>query len=581
MTIKLIDYIFEENETLYFDLEALEAYADIATKIAEDNNEDDFQAKRKRLYEELEKRFDSSEDDFVRLVIAYSFISGTYFMINGLNTPGKLDKYSGKRYTEFVTTITNNAIEIAQTLIKNEIQYRFSTDLIGIALKVENKQTKNDIANKVNEFVKQTVLSKDEAELSVKKVHFLIPAINLLLEYKEFRNTSLLLKIDEMLDFAIEQGDTAASERSKCNSMGFDCLFPGVFELKIQYCQKSNNTDKEKINEVVRSFADTYVNLAKSRRDIGEVNLQMAIQHYENAVKIYVKYGLNDELKVVKKFLDEAKQELENWNNPHSISREYNLMDYFPKEYPEQLNECLKVFEKLDINNKIQTLLSNNQPVPLISKSDVSKFRNKRKQSNQFSEIFPVNIVNEKGHTIFYGDSEECKESYALYNYIQIFSVPLWSDFLTNIFEQQVQLDFTELFSSIGSLSKRSHLFSKAYELFFSGDIYSALYILVPQVEWWFREIAYQAGEQTSNLNYFPTEYAKTLAPIFATDALKKYLGEEQHWLFEQLMTKEPMNIRNKIAHGLDLNDNGFCVYYALCVFKLVISEGAIESKDV
>ncbi|MCH5002080.1 DUF4209 domain-containing protein [Listeria monocytogenes] len=581
MTIKLIDYIFEGNETLYFELVALEVYEDIATKIVEDNNEDDFQAKRKKLYEELEKRFDSSEDDFVRLVIAYSFISGTYFMINGLSTTGKLDKYSGKRYTEFVTTITNNAIEIAQTLIKNEIQYRFATDLIGIALKVANKQTKNDIANKVNEFVKQTILSKDEAELSVKKVHFLIPAINLLLEYKEFRNTSLLLKIDEMLGFAIEQGDTAASERSKCNSMGFDCLFPGVFELKIQYCQKSNNTDKEKINEVVRSFADTYVNLAKSRRDIGEVNLQMAIQHYENAVKIYVKYGFNDELKVVKKLLDEAKQELENWNNPHSISREYNLMDYFPKEYHEQLNEWLKVFEKLDINNKIQTLLSNNQLVPLISKSDVSKFRNRRKQSNQFSEIFPVNIVNEKGHTIFYGDSEECKESYALYNYIQIFSVPLWSHFLTNIFEQQVQLDFTELFSSIGSLSKRSHLFSKAYELFFSGDIYSALYILVPQVEWWFREIAYQAGEQTSNLNYFPTEHAKTLAPIFATDALKKYLGEEQHWLFEQLMTKEPMNIRNKIAHGLDLNDNGFCVYYALCVFKLVIREGGIESEDV
>ncbi|EDO0512859.1 hypothetical protein GN336_02490 [Listeria monocytogenes] len=300
MTIKLMDYIFEENETLYFNLVALEAYADIATKIAEDSNEDDFQVKRKRLYEELEKRFDSSEDDFVRLVIAYSFISGMYFMKNGLNTTGKLDKYSGKRYTEFVTTITNNAIDIAQTLIKNEIQYRFATDLIGIALEVSNKQTKNSIANKVNEFVKQTILSKDEAELSVKKVDFLIPAINLLLEYKEFRTTDLLLKIDEMLEFSIKQGDTAASERSKYNSMGFDCLFPGVFELKIQYCQKSNNTDKEKINEVVRSFADTYLNLAESRRDTEDINLQVAIHHYENVVKLYVEYGFNEELKMVK-----------------------------------------------------------------------------------------------------------------------------------------------------------------------------------------------------------------------------------------------------------------------------------------
>ncbi|EPM6849795.1 hypothetical protein ACTPF5_002457 [Enterococcus faecalis] len=581
MTIKLIDYIFEGNETLYFEVVALEVYEDIAAKIAEDNNEDDFQAKRKKLYEELAKRFDSSEDDFVRLVIAYSFISGTYFMINGLSTTGKLDKYSGKRYTEFVTTITNNAIEIAQTLIKNEIQYRFATDLIGIALEVANKQTKNDIANKVNEFVKQTILSKDEAELSVKKVHFLIPAINLLLEYKEFRNTSLLLKIDEILDFAIEQGDTAVSERSKFNAMGFDCLFPGVFELKIQYCQKSNNTDKEKINEVVRSFADTYLNLAESRRDLGDVNLQVAIQHYENAVSLYVKYGFNEDLKIVKRLLDETKQELENWNNPLSISRKHNLMDDLTVTQYEQLNKWLKELKQLDINDKVKMLLFDEQIVPRISKKDITKFRNERKKSNQFSEIFAVDIVNEKGHTIFHSDTEESKESYALYNYIQKKGAESWSHFLINIFEQHEYLDFSNLFKFDEILSKRSYLFSKAYELFFSGDIYSALYILVPQIEWWFREIAYQEGEQISNLNYFPTEQAKTLTPIFDTVSLKKYLGEDQHWLFEQLMIKEPMNIRNKIAHGIDLNDNGFCSYFALCVLKLVIKKGGFNRDNI
>ncbi|EOC9188945.1 hypothetical protein ACJB9C_001030 [Listeria monocytogenes] len=581
MTIKLMDYIFEENETLYFNLVALEAYADIATKIAEDSNEDDFQVKRKRLYEELEKRFDSSEDDFVRLVIAYSFISGMYFMKNGLNTTGKLDKYSGKRYTEFVTTITNNAIDIAQTLIKNEIQYRFATDLIGIALEVSNKQTKNSIANKVNEFVKQTILSKDEAELSVKKVDFLIPAINLLLEYKEFRTTDLLLKIDEMLEFSIKQGDTAASERSKYNSMGFDCLFPGVFELKIQYCQKSNNTDKEKINEVVRSFADTYLNLAESRRDTEDINLQVAIHHYENVVKLYVEYGFNEELKMVKRLLDETKQELENWDNPLSISKKHNLMDDLTVFQHEQLNIWLKDLKQLDINGKIKLLLFDDQIVPSISKKDISKFRNERKESNQFSEIFTVDIVNEKGHTIFHRDTEESKESYALYNYIQKLGAESWSHILINIFEQHGCLDLSNLFNFDETLSKRSYLFSKAYELFFSGDVYSALYILVPQVEWWFREIAYQEGEQISNLNYFPTEQAKTLTPIFNTTALKEYLDEDEHWLFEQLMTKEPMNIRNKIAHGIDLNDNGFCPYFALSVLKLVIKKGGFKCDDI
>ncbi len=95
--------------------------------------------------------------------------------------------------------------------------------------------------------------------------------------------------------------------------MGFDCIFPSVFELKIRYCQKLNNKDKTKINEVVKSFAETYETLAKSRRYIGEVNLQVTIHHYENAVKLYAKYGFDDELKAVKKLLDETKQELENW----------------------------------------------------------------------------------------------------------------------------------------------------------------------------------------------------------------------------------------------------------------------------
>lgn len=577
MKENLLDYIIRSDKTLYFELIALEVYEDTSKKIAEDDTEDDFHAKRKQLYIELEKRFDSSNDTFVRLVIAYSFISGTYFMTNGLNITGRLDKYSDKRYTEFVSTVIDSALNITQKLVKKEIQYRFSTDLIGIALELSSNQNKEVIINQVNEFVSQTSLSNDKV-LSVKKVEFLVPAIKLLIEDKKFRTSNLEKKINEILDFSIEQGDTALSERAKYNQMGFDCIFPSVFELKIRYCQKLNNKDKTKINEVVKSFAETYETLAKSRRYIGEVNLQVAIHHYENAVKIYAKYGFNNELKVIKKFLDETKQELENWDNPHSISRKYNLMDYFPEAYHIQLEEWLQEFTQLDFNAQIQTLLST---VPIISKTDISNFRDEGKEVNQFSEIFPVNIVNEKGHTIFYGDSEECKESYALYNYIQIFGAVLWTHLLTKVFEQQTHLDFTELFNSDENLSKRSHLFSKAYELFFCGDIYSALYILVPQVEWWFREIAYQAGEQTSSLNYFPTEQAKTLSPIFNTNALKEYLGEDWHWLFEQLMTKEPMNIRNKIAHGLELNDNGFCAYFALCVFKLISSKKLeIKGRD-
>lgn len=577
MTTNLVDYIINSDEVLHFELVALSVYEDILKKIAENDDKGVFRSNRKLLYAELEKQFDSSNDDFVRLVIAYSLISGTYFMINGLNTTGKLDRYSGNRYTEFTSTAIDNAMDITQKLLKKEIQYRVATDLIEIALELSTKQKKKDIINEVNEFVNRISLS-DDAILSVKKTVFLVTAINLLIENKKFRTLNLEEKINEVLDFAIEQGDTAQSERSKYNKLGFDCIFPPVFELKIRYYQKLDNKDKIKINEVVKAFAETYENLGKSRKEMGDVHLQVAVNHYEKAVEIYSQHGFTDNLKVAKQLLDETKQELQHWDNPHSIVRKQNLRDYLPVYYPKQLKEFLNEFEQLDINEQIQILISNEQIVPIINKADISKVRAGNKKVNKFSEIFPISMANEKEHTIFHSDREESKESYALYKHIQMSGSVLWMHLLINIFEKKNYIDFSEIFDSDEHLSKHSNLFSKAYELFFYGDIYSALHILVPQVEWWFRDIAYQAGEQISNLNHFPIEQAKTLTPIFNTNTLKEYLGEDCHWLFEQLLTKEPMNIRNKIAHGLELNDNGFCAYFALCILKLVVNK-TLESK--
>lgn len=569
------DYILNNGNTLHFEHLALDVYNDIVKLIAEDSSTNGFQEKREKLYTELEKQLDSSKDDFVRLVISYSLISGNYFMYNGLSVSGKLDRYSGERYTEFTSIAIENAMKIVKKLLENEVQYRLAVNLIEIALELSNKKNKKKIVEEINDFVYKISID-DNRPLSVKKIEFLVPAINLLLEDTTFRTINLVTKIDEMLDFSIKQGDTAPSERSKYNQIGFDCIFPPVFELKIKYYQKLDSKDKTQTNEVIKSFAKTYEDLAQSRKKMGDVHLQVAVHHYENAVGIYSQHGITDELKVAKQLLDETKQELKQWNNPQSFVREQNLMDYLPKVYRTQLNEWLKEFEQLDVNEQIQILISDEQVVPFINKAEITRLRAESKKVNQFSEVFPVHIVNEKEHIIFYGDNEEKKESYALYEHIQRFGAVLWTHLLLNIFEKKSVVGFTEIFDSDELLSKRSHLFSKAYELFFYGDIYSALYILVPQVEWWFREIAYQEGEQISNLNYFPIEQAKTLTPIFNTSALKKYLGEDCHWLFEQLMTKEPMNIRNKIAHGLELNDNGFCAYFALCILKLVINKKVI-----
>ncbi len=222
----------------------------------------------------------------------------------------------------------------------------------------------------------------------------------------------------------------------------------------------------------------------------------------------------------------------------------------------------------MTVNNQIIFLL---ETVSFITQEDVQKTRGLSKLKNAFSEIFTTTFTNEAEQTIFEDSGEEEKISLSLYRYIQFNGAPMWMHLLGVMWKTKYSIDFKELISKNKLLTPRENLFNKAFTLFFEGDVYSAVYILCPQVEWWFREVARQSGEQTSNLKSFPIEQSKTLTPIFGTEALKKYLGIEKHWLLEQLMMHEPMNIRNKAAHGLDFHDNGYCAYFVLCVMKLIL----------
>ena len=74
----------------------------------------------------------------------------------------------------------------------------------------------------------------------------------------------------------------------------------------------------------------------------------------------------------------------------------------------------------------------------------------------------------------------------------------------------------------------------------------------------------------TANLENPRIEKQRTLGAIFELDETKEFLGD-MHWLLEQLMVTEPMNLRNKITHGLELNDNGYSIYFILCVIKLML----------
>lgn len=567
MTNNWLKTFEDSTKNLLYDIIALEVYDDIFQKIAGDDSLDNPASKREKFYTELESKYDKTTDPFTKLVIAQSFITGDYHVSTGLSRLGTLEVYkghNGKRYNEFSNQLYDSIVNIVEYLVSNNRQFILAHQIMNIAIQRDNKR---ELKDRILSLVNKIKLGTNEG-LTVTKIEFLVVAINYLLEDKAYRTPGLLSKIDDMLEFSVNQGDTAKSEKATYNIMGFDCIFPAVYGLKIKYYRKLNDTLQEK--EVIKKFAETYETLGEKRFKKGDAsNIEVAIFHYENAVALYQQYGFKSELSIAKQNLDYFKQKLFNMPNPNSIHRHRNLLNYLTDTEQDKINKLLEDFSKLTTHHRVQQLL---KYLPRITKRQISQLRKQNKQNNPFLELFPVEILNEYEQTIFIADTEESKESYALFEHIQK-NMILCGLMLKEIIEKNKTIDFSRFIDEVESISKRRYLFIKAFELFFNGEIYAALYILTPQVEWWFREITYNAGGQTSNLNDFPTEQAKTLTPIFESSELKEFLGEEQHWLFEQLMNKEPMNIRNKVAHGLELHDNGHCVYFILCILKLIVEK--------
>ncbi|ARU92260.1 hypothetical protein SCLARK_001815 [Spiroplasma clarkii] len=137
-------------------------------------------------------------------------------------------------------------LKIVDILLENEVQYTLISEMLGMVLGTSNNDEKTQIKEKLKKWVEITNFTDDE-ELSVKKFWFLVKAISTLLDYKDVnQNPDILLKIDNMIEFSKGQGDTAKSNRSKFNQMGFDCIFPPAFDLKMKYYQKNGNKESEK-----------------------------------------------------------------------------------------------------------------------------------------------------------------------------------------------------------------------------------------------------------------------------------------------------------------------------------------------
>lgn len=528
-----------------------------------------FQNSKEVFFKRLEKILDKSTNVFEKFVISYSFVTGNYF--SNLNL-GQYKGKSGKRINDFVDIVIDSAIELSSFLLENNVQYSLNRQILEALLEMPIKSTKkiDEINDKFFDWIESVEIEDNmEDEIFISKYFFLVFLLKHLLESKKFKNKEKLqTKIDNLIKLVSFQKQI---KEKKPLSLEYknEFIFSEAYYLKIRYMQKKVNISKEK--NVALELAETYEWLGNERNSIqSDINQRVSIDHYKKAVEIYNKYGMKDSLSSAKRKLDELKAR--DFEEHSQLIRRAGLGQ------SEELTRIMDNFKCLNIIQKINQICDQTL---VFSKDIIKQNRINAQEVNPFYDRFSHSMLNKNGQTVYTNETEEDKESLALYDSIGTF-IQVISPFLQVIFfenrTKEEGVDFGDLLNTLPSeLGERKYLFQRSFDLFLIGDYICALHLLVPQVENWFRQEAYRKGGQTSNIDKnVSKESAKTLTPIFELEELMNFLGEEYHWIFNQIMVKEPMNLRNKIAHGLELNDNGFGLYFILLVLKLLI----VKSKE-
>jgi len=556
----VIESFIECSETLYLNVLGTKFYE--SEELLTDHTS--LQNSKEVFLKRLEKKLDKSTNVFEKFIISYSFVTGNYFSNPNI---GQYKGNSGKRFNDFVDIVIDSAIKLSSFLLENNVQYSLNQQILEALLEtpIKNTQKIGEINDKFLDWIELVEIEDAmEDEIFISKYSFLVFLLKHLLESKKFKNKEKLqTRIDNLIKLVSFQKQIKEKKPLSLESKN-EFIFSEAYYLKIRYIQKKVNISEEK--NVALELAETYEWLGNERSSIqSDINQRISILHYRKAVEIYNKYGLKDSLSSAKRKLDELKaKDFEEHSQP------------IRRAGIGQSEELTRLMDNFKCLNIIQRIIYICTQTTIFTKDMIKQNRIKDQEINPFYDRFSHSILNRSGQTIYTNGTEEEKESLALYNSIGVF-IQVISPFIQEMFSENITkkegVDFGDLLNTLPSeLEERKYLFQRSFDLFLIGDYICALHLLVPQVENWFRKEAYRKGGQTSNIDKdVSKESAKTLTPIFELEELMNFLGEEYHWIFNQIMVKEPMNLRNKIAHGIELNDNGFGLYFILLVLKLLI----------
>lgn len=120
----------------------------------------------------------------------------------------------------------------------------------------------------------------------------------------------------------------------------------------------------------------------------------------------------------------------------------------------------------------------------------------------------------------------------------------------------------------------RENIVRKGIYAVVTGDYYSALHILAPQVENIFRTLAEEVGALTVTLGKDGTSMEKVLSSVFDLPELVDCYDGDILFTFKGLLNEQSgANIRNKIAHGI-MNEStafsGASIYFLCATIKIL-----------
>lgn len=349
-----------------------------------------------------------------------------------------------------------------------------------------------------------------------------------------------------------------------------------VLELLLKRLKR----DKDVLSAEQR-LATYYAELASKQKTQGVNGTYQAIDNLQKAYNIFRKLKNQDEIFRIRK-------EIENLQNVAVAN-----MPSIPFEFEtKQIYASVKqLFERLSLQEKIVQL---GRIVMIYHVEDVKTQVLMQQREFIFKSMFGNCILDKRGHTIeiipplSLDDPEADSETLFKHMVQYVTERRLLGEtiILGYAFKLlQCETPFTaDQFNFLTDNNPiipegRSNIIKIGLHVGLTGDLYTAMHILLPQTEHIFRNLVFMCGDTVTFLKEDGTEDYKPLSQLFKSDKLQECYDENIIFSFRSILDeKAGSNFRNLVAHGLldaDAGNSGV----ALCFLCLLIRLLSLYSK--